>query len=575
MARQVHILEKRNIVDLTTDNCNEDIIPEVPVNSVDNDVKTSVITLTDINDTEDDVQFLGMGVRYIPIITISDSDVSEDDNINNSDIGAYTKKANSTITVKNRSEHSEGCRILEGKSCFIEKIESQQMKGLRTAKTAKQAVTETVVGSACRNEGHHSENSKLNMQVQNTKKEMLSKGGSSKSKICKTSTRSGDDENGAKVHRKKPKIKVRVTLKKPGSGMNVQQPQDTLVTDEVKTDDSNSHKLYHITLKGVTRKGIQNISSKTDNEGILTQNQLTGSKNTVNKEHFDLEMESCSSENSDKLNVCKKDTITKSVAKEGIDENVNDTCKKLSKIEDSYPWHQTESDGGREGNKKIREINKKTISDHLEESSPLCSQLAICSATVSLHNAQDVSSESHNENIAATILDEQNEDSFLEVELLPARMTIKDCESKVVYAVPLLRLPVEKQIIYFSPAYIEVFLKKVRDVFSVERFLRVIPDPFSYFRNELIKEKGHSDECLALMYLKSKYRRIPFPDITFIFEKNRRSLTLTCEELDVWKSSWKRTTRKIGLGCGCLKPHELSIRFIQEVSGHELHCWKF
>jgi hypothetical protein len=420
------------VVDLTTDNCNENIIPEVPVNSVENDVKTSVITPTDVNGTEDDVEFLGMEMRCIPIITISDSDVSEDDYINNSDTGAYIKKANSTITVKNLSEQSESCRILEGKSCFIEKIESQQMKSMRTAKRAKQAVTKTVVSSACRNEGHHSENSKHNIQVQNTKKEILTKEGSCKSKICKTSKRSGDDENGAKVHRKKPKIKVRVTLKKPGSGMNKQQPQDTLVTDEIKAEDSNSHKLHHITSKDVTRKRIQNISSKTGNGGILTQNQLTGSENMVNKEHLDLEMESCSSENSDKLNVCEKVTITKSVAKEGIGENVSDTCKKLSKIVDSNPWHQPESNGEHENNKKIREIHKKTTSDYLEESSTLCSQLAIRNATVSLHNAQDDRGESHNENIEATISDEQNEDPILEVELLPARMTIKDCESKVV-----------------------------------------------------------------------------------------------------------------------------------------------
>jgi len=561
-----------NVVDLTTDNCNEDIIPEVHVNSVDNDVTTPVITLTDINDTEDDVEFLGMGIRYIPVITISDSDVFEDDNINSSVTGVYTKKANSTITIKNLSEKSEGCRILEGKSCFIEKIESQQMKSMRNATRTKQAVTETVVSSACRNEGHRSENSKHNMQVQNTKKEILPKGSSPKSKICETSKRSGDDENGVKVHRKKPKIKVRVTLKKPGSGMSTHQPQDILVTHEVKTEDSNSHKLYHVTSKGVTRKYIQNVSSKTNNEGILMQNQLIGSKNTLNKERLDLEKESCSSENSDKLNVCKKDTVTKSFAKEGIVENVCDTSKKLSKIEDSNPWHQTESNSGHEDNKKIRKKHKKTISGHLEESSTLCSQMAIRNATVSLHNAQDDRGESRNENIEATISDEQNEDSILEVELLPARMTIEDCESKVVYAVPLLRLPVEKKIIYFSPAYIEVFLKKVRDVFNVERFLRAIPDPFNFFRKELITEKRCSDECLALMYLKSKYRRIPFPDIVFIFEKNRHILTLTCEELDMWKSSRKRTIRKIGLGCGCLKPHELSMRFVHEVSGYELCC---
>jgi hypothetical protein len=77
------------------------------------------------------------------------------------------------------------------------------------------------------------------------------------------------------------------------------------------------------------------------------------------------------------------------------------------------------------------------------------------------------------------------------------------------------------------------------------------------------------------MYLKSKYRKIPFPDIAFIFEKNKYSLTLTCDELDVWTSSQKRTARKFGLGCGCPKPHELSMAFVHEVSIHELQCCEF
>jgi hypothetical protein len=77
------------------------------------------------------------------------------------------------------------------------------------------------------------------------------------------------------------------------------------------------------------------------------------------------------------------------------------------------------------------------------------------------------------------------------------------------------------------------------------------------------------------MYLKSKYRKIPFPDIAFIFEKNRHSLTLSCDELDVWRSSLRTTNRKIGLGCGCPKPHELSMPFIHEVSIHKLCCFKF
>jgi hypothetical protein len=574
MAGQMNIMENGNIVDLTTDDCNEAILPKIPVNSGDSDVKPPVISLMDISDTEDDVEFLGTGVRYVPVITISDSGVFEDDNINSSNTGSYTLKANSTITVKNLSEKSEGCNILGGRSHFTEKTELQQMRNARTSKRAKKAVTETVMGSACRNKRHYRGSSEHSRQVQNIKKEVLTEDGSPQNKICKWSIRNGYDENGAKVHRKKPKIKVRIILKKPGSGINAQQIQDTPVTDEIKTEDSRSPKPYSMTSECATRKGIQDISSKTVNQGILMPSLLKGSENTVNKEYLDLKKESCSSEIPYKVNVCKKDTISKSVAEGGIGKNVSDANKRLSKIEDSHPWHQTESNAGHEDKKKIREIREKTSSGHPEESSTLCSQLAVHSAVLPLHNAQDERDGSHNKDIEATILDEQNEDSILEVQLLAARMTIKDCESRAVYAVPLLRLPVQKQAVYFSPAYIEAFLKKIRHVFSVEKFLHAIPDPFNYFRNETIKENRYSDECLAVMYLKSKYRRIPFPDIAFIFEKNRCSLTLTCEELDMWRSSLKRTIRKIGLGCGCPKPHELSMRFIHEVSGYQLHCWK-
>jgi hypothetical protein len=575
MARKTNGMENGSIVvDLTRDDCNEAILHKVHVNSGDSDVKTTVITLTDTNSTEDDIEFLGTCVRYVPVITISDGDVFEDDNIKNSDTGLHVLKANTTITAKNLSEQSEGCGMLGRKSYFIKKTEMQQVKNMRTSKKAKQAVAETLVDSACSQKRNHSKSSKHNMQVENIKKEILAEGGS-QNKICKRSMRNGYDENGAKVQRKKPKVKVRIVLKKTGSGINSLQSQDTLVKGDIKSEDSSSHKPYCITSEGVTTKGIQDLSSKTVDQGILKQNQLPGSESTVNKEHLDLKNELCFSEISNNVNVSKKDAVTKSVVKGGFDENVSDASKKLGKIEDSNPWLQTASNGGYEDNRRIREIHEKTRSDHLEESGIVCSQLAICSAKLPLHNTQDESDGSHGKNIESNISDEQKDDTTLEVQLLPGRMTIKDCESHVVYAVPLLRLPVQKQTVYFSPAYIDIFLKKVRDVFSVERFLRAIPDPFSYFRQEIIKENRYSDECLALMYLKSKYRRIPFPDIAFIFENNRCSLTLTCEELNMWRSSWKRKTRKIGAGCGCPKPHELSMRFVQEVSGYELHCWKF
>jgi hypothetical protein len=253
--------------------------------------------------------------------------------------------------------------------------------------------------------------------------------------------------------------------------------------------------------------------------------------------------------------------------------------KRIRTIIESNSSKHAKDNGECEAIKKISEVPKETSSNHTEQSSTVCSQVALSTAKFTSHVTGDVREGlSSNEVIQAlpssSTAHEQREESMPEVQLLPVKMTITECENQVVYAVPLLRLPIQKQIIYFSPEYIEVFLKKVRDVFSVEKFLHAIPDPFQYFRKKN-SERRYNDECLALMYLKSKYRKIPFPDIDFIFEKNRYSLTLTCDELDMWRSSWRSKTRKIGLGCGCLKPHELSMPFVHEVSIHKLCCFKF
>ncbi|XP_069671639.1 serine-rich adhesin for platelets-like [Periplaneta americana] len=152
------------------------------------------------------------------------------------------------------------------------------------------------------------------------------------------------------------------------------------------------------------------------------------------------------------------------------------------------------------------------------------------------------------------------------VAVMPEKMTISESDSKVAYVVPLLRLPIQKRIIYFSPKYVTAFLEKVKTVFDIERYIRAIPDPFQYFKREKNNEINYNDHCLALMYLKSRYRRILFSDIEYVFERNKNNLTLTCEELDLGKSPLRKGNRKLGTGCGCNRPHELSMSFIHEVS---------
>lgn len=583
MATQMNSSEVGNdIIDLTTDDYTKVILPKELVNQGDSDV-------CDINETEVDVEFLGSCGRSIPVITISDSDTFEGDKCKNTDIEcnkshsrstsqhprvisskcalnethSYILKAGSSTTV----EKPEGRGKLKRKSCSYEKIKSEQMKILKTAgKTLvfeKQSIAETTIDNKCYKQKNSSTNLKYSMQMKHIKNEILTEAECSQNKISNRKVKNERDKNGSKVHVKKPKIKVKIIMKKPVSGINKTQPRNTPVEESIKTEKTGIHNLFCFLSDSVARKDVDSASSATINHGIHTP----GIENVVDKKYLDLKKNVCFNKRTDQVNK----SVTKSTPKSAIKKDINNAVENLSKVMQSDSLHQLEGNGDGEDNKGISEICKETSNNNLDENSNVCSQLAICGAKLPPHTAGNGRIESdYNEESQAlpstSTAHEQRETPTSEVQLLPARMTITECGNQVAYAVPLLRLPMQRQIVYFSSDYIERFMKKVRDVFNAEKFLHAIPDPFRYFRKEKNNENKYNDECLALMYLKSKYRKIPFPDIAFMFEKNKCNLTLTCDDLDVWTSSQRTTARKFGLGCGCAKPHELSMAFVHEVS---------
>lgn len=605
MATQMNSSEVgKYVIDLTTDDCCKVILPKELVNGVDSDV-------SDINKTEVGVEFLGGCVRFIPVITISDSDTFEDDNCKSTDTECKKRhrcstsqrsrvisnlnilnnkcalnntrscilKAGSTTSVEDLSEKPEGRGKLKRKSCPYEKIKSEQMKILKTAAKSlvfeKQSIAETTVTNECYKQKHSSTDSKYSMQMKHIKNEICTEAVCPQNKISNRKVRNERDKNGSKAHMKKPKIKVKIIMKKPESGINRTQPRNTPVEESIKTERTGNHNLCCFLSDSLAGKDVDNASSATINHGIHTP----GTENVVNKKYLDLNKNACFSKRTAQVNTSVTESITKSARKKDIND-INNAVENLSKVIQSDSLHQLEGNGDCEANKGINEICKETSNNNIDENSTVCSQVAIYGAKLPPHTTGNGRIRSdYNEEIqalpSASTADEQRETPTSEVQLLPARMTITDCGNQVVYAVPLLRLPVQRQIVYFSPDYIEIFVKKVRDVFSAEKFLHAIPDPFRYFRKEKNNENKYNDECLALMYLKSKYRKIPFPDIAFVFEKNKCNLTLTCDDLDVWTSSQRTTARKFGLGCGCPKPHELSMAFVHEVSIHEVQCYKF
>jgi hypothetical protein len=548
MATQVNSAEVGNdIIDLTTDDCSEVSLPKELVNQVDNDV----------NGTEVDVEFLGSCVRFVPVITISDTDILEDDNCKNTDTKpekshSYSTsqcsravpdfdilnnrcafndtrsrklKASSTSPYEDLTDTPEGHRKMKTKPGSYEQTKSEEMKIVKTAGKAlvseKQSFAQTTVTNECYKQNHSSTNLKYSMQEQNIKNGIFTEVECSKNKTSKRKVRNEHDKNGSETQVKKPKIKVKIIMKKTVSGINRTKPRDTLIEKSVKTEKTGNHNV-----------AVDNVSSATIGHG-------------------------------------------KYARKKEINDITNALMKQIQIIQSDSLHRMVNGECG--DNKGLNKICKETSSNSLDENSSVCSQLAIYDAKLSAQTVENVRIGSdHNEQIqalaSASTADEQKETPTTEVQLLPARMTITESGNQVVYAVPLLRLPVQRQIVYFSPEYIEIFVKKVKDVFSVKKFLHAIPDPLRYFRKEKNNENKYNDECLALMYLKSKYRKIPFPDIAFIFEKNKFSLALTCDELDVWTSSQRTTARKFGLGCGCPKPHELSMAFVHEVSIHEVWC---
>ncbi|KDR22056.1 uncharacterized protein LOC110827321 isoform X2 [Zootermopsis nevadensis] len=580
MEVKMNTLEVGNdVIDLTTDDCNEVILLKNPASNV----NASVITLADTNDTED-VKFLGRYAKFIPVITISDSDTLES-KCNNEDIkslkslSSHTSQCSRAISnfgilnnkcalndtasckleasskLDDLSEQSEGCGELKRKCCSIKEVVSQAMKIMKTTDKAHAFERQA---TACYQQKQHSINSEYNIQIQNAKNELLTKVKHPKNEISNWKIKNEHDENGSKAHLKKPKIKVKVIMKKPGPGINGTQ------------QNTKNHKTGSTISDHVKKEDLQNVSSNSVIEEFKTEFKTPCNESVRKEKYMGMKNNSCSNKISNQvMSRSKREPINEPIAKEEISDSVSNIVKKLKRVIESNSVSQTDGNGECG---TINKIHDEASSDHTEQSITICSQLDISTSEMSSHVTESVEEGSScNENIQAlpssvTTADEQREDYIPDVQLLPVKMTITECENQVVYTVPLLRLPVQKQIIYFSRDYIEAFLKKIRDAFSVEKFLRAIPDPFIYFRKERSNERKYNDECLALMYLKSKYRKIPFPDIAFIFEKNRQSLTLSCDELDVWRSSQRRTNRKIGTGCGCPKPHELSMSFVHEVT---------
>ncbi|XP_023705299.1 uncharacterized protein LOC111863319 isoform X2 [Cryptotermes secundus] len=583
MATQMNSSEVGNdIIDLTTDDYSKVILPKELVNRGDSDIGN-------INKTEVDVEFLGSCGRFIPVITISDSDTECDKShshstsqhsrvisnlniLNNkcalNETRSYILKAGSSTPVEDLSEKPKGHGKLKRKSCSSEKIKSEQMKILKTAGKAlvfkKQSIAETTVTND--KQKHSSTDSKYNVQMKHIKNEILTEAECSQNKIFNRKIKNERDKDGSKAHVKKPKIKVKIIMKKPVSGINETQPRNTPVEESVKTEKTAIHNLFRFLSDSVARKDVDNGSSATINHGI----QTPGTQNVVDKKYLDLNKNVCFNKRTDQVNKSVTESAPKSAIKKDIND-INNAMENLSKVMQSDSLRRLEGNVDGEDNKGISEMSKETSNNNVNENRIVCSQLAIYGAKLPTNTTGNgrIESDYNEESQAlpsASTAHEQRETPTSEVQLLPARMTITECGNQVVYSVPLLRLPVQRQIVYFSPDYIEIFMKKVRDVFNAEKFLQAIPDPFRYFRKEKNNENKYNDECLALMYLKSKYRKIPFPDIAYLFEKNKCNLTLTCDDLDVWTSSQRRKVRKFGLGCGCTKPHELSMTFVHEVT---------
>lgn len=150
--------------------------------------------------------------------------------------------------------------------------------------------------------------------------------------------------------------------------------------------------------------------------------------------------------------------------------------------------------------------------------------------------------------------------SYLRVEVMKMNMSSEAVNAFVVAKLENNNMPTRAE--YEKRLEMEELQNRYTKNFSIEDFVKVLPDPWRYFsqgNRNCIKYKKHS-----LCYLKSAFKKHYVRDIIHVFNENNFNLFLT------YKTLKKRETRMRGkrseFECNNHRPTTINIQFLQEVS---------
>ncbi|KAK5647902.1 hypothetical protein RI129_002794 [Pyrocoelia pectoralis] len=110
--------------------------------------------------------------------------------------------------------------------------------------------------------------------------------------------------------------------------------------------------------------------------------------------------------------------------------------------------------------------------------------------------------------------------------------------------------------------------KQYTTEFSIEKFLDIIPNPFSYFNDATrkVNKLDHLSQHYALCYLRNRFSLISLRTIRECFIKNKENFLVTCNELESFPSNKKmKGKRAKALMPNCIQ----NIPLLQEIAFYD------
>ena len=308
-------------------------------------------------------------------------------------------------------------------------------------------------------------------------------------------------------------------------------------TEIIDVEDSNDSKTYDI-LNGGNVEILNDLNVNQTEEDSNTESTLNDDENSSGKSDS-------TGENDDSL-----------MMEEEEEEESNFECSQIE------PVPSTSSCQFSSNAIEIMEIDSNDESKTLSDSNNEENSGNDVPEVEDLDDVTKITEESLNEQLANLVkIFPKTDPSYLRQKILKLNNSPEEINAFVISKLERNDMPTRED--YEKKLEMEDLQNRYTKNFSISHFLKVVPDPWTYFKSSnrnCAKYKAHS-----LCYLKTFFKNHYVRDLIHAFHENNFNLYLSCKSL-IKNKGRLRKARRSNIECVSTRPTTIDIQFLQEVS---------